>query len=54
VNFIRLRRGSLLLVYDDRMSRSIPLSAALSLDGGRTYPCKRNIVEGDKSYAARA
>lgn len=51
VEFLKLRSGALLLVYNDSMSDRTPLTAALSTDGDRTYPSRRNIAEGRNSFA---
>ena len=51
VEFLELRSGALLLVYNDSMTERTPLTAALSLDGDKTYPHRRNIAEGRNSYA---
>jgi predicted neuraminidase len=51
VEFIKLRSGNLLLVYNDSMTRRSPLTAALSTDNGRTFPYRLNLVEGDNSFA---
>jgi predicted neuraminidase len=51
VEFIKLRSGSLLLIYNDSMSRRTPLTAALSTDQDKSYPYRRNIVEGPGSFA---
>lgn len=51
VEFLKLRSGALLLVYNDSMSDRTPLTAALSTDGDRTYASRRNIAEGRNSFA---
>lgn len=51
VDFIRLRNGHLLLVFNDSTSRRTPLTAAISTDGDRTWPHRRNIAEGPGSFA---
>ena len=51
VDFIRLRNGHLVLVFNDSMNRRTPLTAALSTDGDRTYPHRRNIAEGPGDFA---
>jgi len=51
VEFLRLRSGHLLLIYNDSMTGRTPLTAALSTDGDRTYPYKVNLAEGRNSYA---
>lgn len=33
------------------MNRRTPLTAALSEDGGKTWPWKKNLAEGDDSFA---
>jgi len=39
------------LVYNDSMKDRTPLTAALSTDGGRTFPHRRNIMEGPGGFA---
>jgi predicted neuraminidase len=51
VDFIKLRSGNLLLVYNDSMSSRTPLTAALSTDGGKTFAHRKNIGEGKNSFA---
>ncbi|MBL8174247.1 MAG: exo-alpha-sialidase [Bryobacterales bacterium] len=51
VDFIRLRNGHLLLVYNDSMSRRTPLTVAISTDGDQTYARRRNIAEGANDFA---
>ena len=51
LEFLKLRSGALLLVYNDSMTARTPLTAALSTDGDRTYPHRRNIAEGRNSFA---
>jgi predicted neuraminidase len=46
VDFLRLHNGHLLLVYNDSMTERNPLTAALSVDGDKTYPHRRVIVAG--------
>lgn len=50
IDFIRLRSGHLLLVYNDSMNDRTPLTVALSLDHDRTYPCRRNVATGPFDY----
>ena len=38
VDFLKLRSGQLLLVYNDSMNGRTPLTVALSPDGDQTYP----------------
>jgi predicted neuraminidase len=51
VDFLKLRSGSLLLVFNNSMSARTPLTAALSSDHDRTYPHRRNIAEGPDAFA---
>ena len=46
VDFIKLRNSHLLLVYNDNnQGERMPLTAAISTDGDRTYPYRRNLVD---------
>jgi predicted neuraminidase len=51
VEFIKLRSGNLLLIYNDSMHRRTPLRAALSADNDKSYPWQRNIAEGENDFA---
>lgn len=51
VELIKLKSGALLLVYNDSMSERTPLVAALSTDGGRTFPRRLTLASGKDSYA---
>jgi predicted neuraminidase len=51
VEFLKLRSGRLLLIFNDSMSRRTPLTAALSFDQDRTWPVRRNICAGDNDFA---
>lgn len=51
VDFVRLKSGRLLLVYNDSMVGRSPLTAALSLDGDKTWPHKRDIASGPGDFA---
>ncbi len=50
VDFLKLKSGRLLLVYNDSMTRRTPLTVALSCDLDRTWPIRRNIREDDNDY----
>jgi predicted neuraminidase len=50
VDFLKLRRGRLLLVYNDCFVGRTPLTAALSDDGDKTYPHKRKIASGPGDF----
>ena len=49
-DFIKLKNGHLLLVYNDSFNRRTPLTVAISTDNDKTYPYKRNIVEGPGDF----
>ncbi|MBM3739689.1 MAG: hypothetical protein FJW39_28315 [Acidobacteria bacterium] len=51
IDFIRLRNGHLMLVYNHSMSRRTPLRVAISRDNDRTYPYWRDIGEGTNDFA---
>jgi predicted neuraminidase len=50
VDFLKLRNGHLLLVYNNSMTRRTPLTAALSTDHGKTFPRRRNVAEGPGDF----
>ncbi len=50
IEFLKLRSGRLLLIYNDSTSKRTPLTAALSSDQDRSWPIKRNIREGDGDF----
>lgn len=50
-DFIKLRNGHLLLVYNDSMNDRSPLTAAISSDNDKTYPHKRNLIVGNDDFA---
>jgi predicted neuraminidase len=52
-DFIRLQNGHLLLVYNDNGGNTrMPLTAAISVDGDKSYPYKRDIVNKPGDSAA--
>jgi len=51
VDFIKLQNDHLLLVYNDSMNDRTPLTVAISTDGDKTYPHRRNIAGGDNTFA---
>ena len=52
VEFLKLKSGNLLLIFNDSMSSRTPLVAALSKDNDKTWPFQRNIAaEPKQSYA---
>jgi predicted neuraminidase len=50
VDFIKLRSGRLLLVYNHSMNCGTPLTVALSFNQDQTWPVRRNLREGDNDY----
>jgi predicted neuraminidase len=53
VDFIKLSNGHLLLVFNDTNEGDrMPLTAAISTDGDKTYPHRRNIVNKPADTAA--
>jgi predicted neuraminidase len=53
VDFIKLRNGHLLLVYNDtNIGDRMPLTVAVSTDNDKTYPHRRNIVNQPGDTAA--
>lgn len=51
LELIKLRNGHLMLIYNDNMNARTPLAAAVSTDGGETWPYRRVIAGGDNTYA---
>ena len=51
VELIRLRNGHLLFIYNHSANDRTPLTAAISTDGGRTFPHRRNLAEGEGSFS---
>lgn len=51
VDFIKLKNGHLLLVYNDNMNDRTPLTVAVSVDNDKSYPFRRNIAGGDNTFA---
>ena len=51
IDFIKLRNGHLLLVYNDNMNERTPLTVAISVDGDKSYPYRRDIAGGDNTFA---
>jgi predicted neuraminidase len=50
VDFLKLKSGRLMLVYNHSMNRRTPLTVALSSDGDRTWPVRRNLREGENDF----
>jgi predicted neuraminidase len=51
VDFIKLRNGNLLLLYNNSMNERTPLTIAISSDADKTWPWRRNVAEGPYDYA---
>jgi predicted neuraminidase len=51
VDFLRLKSGHHLLVFNDSLGDRTPLTAALSLDDCKTFPRVKNLIEGPGDYA---
>jgi predicted neuraminidase len=51
VDFIKLASGNLLFVYNDNMNERTPLTVAISTDGGKTFPHRKNVGEGENTFA---
>jgi hypothetical protein len=49
--FLRLKSGNLLLIFNDSTENRTPLTAALSTDGDKTYSYRLNLIEGPGDYA---
>jgi len=50
VDLLKTRSGRLLLIYNDSMNKRTPLTVAMSPDLDRSWPIKRNIIEGDGDF----
>ncbi len=51
IDFLKLKNGHLLLVYNDSGTERTPLSVAISTDGDKSYPYKRDVAVGPHDYA---
>ena len=51
IDLKNLADSHILLVYNDSMSDRTPLTAAISTDGGKTFPHRRNIAEGEGAFS---
>lgn len=51
VDFIKLKNGHLLLVYNNSMNDRTPLTAAISIDNDESYPYRRDIMTGNNTFA---
>jgi len=51
IDVVKLRNGNIVLVYNDHMYRRTPLTVAISTDGGKTFPHRREIGGGDNTFA---
>jgi predicted neuraminidase len=52
IEMVRLENGHVVLAYNDGQGRErTPLTLALSVDGGRTWTCKRDLETGEGSFS---
>lgn len=51
VDLLLLRNGHLLLFYNNSPAERSPLSVAISMDKGKTWSIKRDLVRGKDAYA---
>ncbi|MGC8737526.1 MAG: sialidase family protein [Candidatus Hydrogenedens sp.] len=51
IDLIKLKNGHLLLFFNDNPGDRNPLSVAISMDEGKTWKIKRDLVRGKDSYA---
>ncbi len=51
IDLLKLASGNLLLVYNDSGTQRTPLTVAMSTDGDKSYPHRRDIATGDHDYA---
>lgn len=51
VEFLRLRNGHLLLIYNDSTAERTPLTVAISTDNDKSYPYRFNLFEGEDAFA---
>ena len=50
VDFLKLQRGNLLLVYNDSFNSRTPLTVAFSADHDKTWPVKKDLVSGPGDF----
>ena len=50
VDFLKLKSGRLMLIYNDCFVGRTPLTVAISTDADKTYPRKRNLIEGPGDF----
>lgn len=50
VDFLQLKNGHHLLLFNDSVVDRTPLTVALSTDGDKTYPHRRNLIEGTGDF----
>jgi predicted neuraminidase len=51
VDALMLQSGNVFLTYNDNMNDRTPLSVAISKDKGKTWPIKKNLLDGPGPYA---
>jgi predicted neuraminidase len=50
IDFLKLKNGHLLLVFNDSPLDRTPLTVAISTDNDKTWPARRNIAVGNHDY----
>lgn len=51
VDLLKLQSGRLLLVYNDSMIERVPLNAAISEDGEKSFPIRKILANGNTAFA---
>jgi len=51
IDLLKLKNGHLVFVYNNSGTERTPLTVAVSMDGEKSYPHRRNVAEGDHDYA---
>ena len=51
VDVVKMKNGHIALVYNNHTYNRSPLSIAISTDGAKTFPYRRDIGGGDNSFA---
>jgi predicted neuraminidase len=50
-DFVKLKNGHLLLVYNNSFTNRTPLTVAISTDNAKTFPYRRDIAQGPGDFA---
>ena len=51
IDLLKLKNGHVVLVYNNSGTDRTPLTVAVSTDGGKSYPYRRDIAVGNHDYA---